>query len=292
MFGEQGQDAIESQRVGVVGAGGLGSQVCQALAYAGVCKIGIIDDDLLDETNLNREAGGFPSDEGRLKAEIVKEHILKINPDADVLAIPHNLRTRKAIEFLMGCSSIFGCVDHDGPRLVLSDFAAAYEIPLVDSATEIFPEAENRPFDFGGRVVVARPGDFCLSCANQLDVELAKQELETPEITAARRKHGYGLGNELPAPAVFPLNGIIANLAVTEFLVMVTGIREPERFLTYKGMRGVVTTRSDKRKPDCFTCGFLRGLRDRANIWRYLLREEPRKDSEVERLAGKTFFPG
>lgn len=281
MFGEQGQNAIESQRAGIVGAGGLGSQVCQALAYAGVCKIGIIDDDRLDETNLNREAGGFPSDKGRLKAEVVKEHIHKINPDAEVLAITRNLRTREAMEFLIGCSTIFGCVDHDGPRLILSELAAAYKVPLIDSATEIFPEMENQPFDFGGRVVVARPGDFCLSCANQLDIELAKQELETPEVQAARRKHGYGLGGDLPAPAVFPLNGIIANLAVTEFLVMVTGIREPERFLTYKGMRGVVTSRADKRKADCYTCGCLCGQRDKANIWRYLLLEEPTKSFAV-----------
>ena len=277
MFGEEGQNAIEAQKVAVVGSGGLGSQVGQALAYAGVCKIGTIDDDRLDETNLNREAGGFPSDEGRLKAEIVKEHILKINPDVEVVAIPRNLRTREAMEFLISCSTIFGCVDHDGPRLILSELAAAYKIPLIDSATEIFPELGNQPFDFGGRVVVARPGDFCLSCANQLDIELAKQELETPEVQAARRKHGYGLGSNLPAPAVFPLNGIIANLAVTEFLVMVTGIREPERLLTYKGMRGVVTSRADKRKADCYTCGCLCGQGDKANIWRYLLPEEPAK---------------
>ena len=96
-------------------------------------------------------------------------------------------------------SYIFGCVYDDGPRLVLTELAAAYRIPLIDVATEIFPEAEGQPFDFGGRVVVARPEDFCLFCANQLDNELAKEELETPEVRAARRKHGYGLGKDMPA---------------------------------------------------------------------------------------------
>jgi len=271
MFGEEGQKKIETQKVGVVGAGGLGSQVCQALAYTGVRSIGVIDDDRLDETNMNRVAGAFPSDVGRFKVEVAKEHILKINPEAEVLAIPRNLRTREAMEFLIGCTHIFGCVDHDGPRLVLTELASAYGITLIDVATEIFPEAEGQPFDFGGRVVVARPGDYCLFCAEQLDRELAKGELETPDVQAARRKHGYGLGSDVPAPAVFALNGVIANLAVMEFLVMTTGIREPARRRTYKGMRSRLTESTDERKSDCFTCGCLCGQRDKANIWRYLL---------------------
>src|SRR5438094_4396507 len=92
MFGEEGQRKIERQKVGVVGAGGVGSQVCQALAYIGVRNLGVIDDDQLDEANTNREAGAFPSDVGLLKVEVVNEHILGINPEANVVAIPRNLR--------------------------------------------------------------------------------------------------------------------------------------------------------------------------------------------------------
>jgi molybdopterin/thiamine biosynthesis adenylyltransferase len=277
MFGEKGQQKIEAQKVGVVGVGGIGSQVCQALAYLGVRDFGVIDDDRLDETNMNREAGAFQSDVGLPKVEVVKEHILKINPQAKVLAIRHNLRTREPMEFLMGCTHIFGCVDHDSPRLVLTELAAAYGVPLIDVATEIFPEKDGQPFHFGGRVVVARPGDFCLFCANQLDSELAKEELETPETRAARRKHGYGLGNNTPAPSVFALNGVLANAAVMEFLAMTTGIREPARHLTYKGMRGVMTSSTDERKKGCYTCECVCGRRDKANIWRYLLPEEAPK---------------
>jgi hypothetical protein len=274
MFGEEGQKKIETQKVGIVGLGGVGSQVAQALALPGVARFGLIDDDRIDETNLNRMAGAFPDDVGRLKVEVARDHILKINPKAEVLTFPQNLRTREAVEFLTGCSAIFGCVDHDGPRLVLTELAAAYSVTLIDIATEIFPEAKGQPFDFGGRVVIARPGDYCLLCADQLDIELAKEELETPEIRAARRKHGYGLGSDVPAPAVFALNGSVVNPAVMEFLLMVTGIREPERHLTYKGMRAVMTNRTDGPKRDCFTCGCLCGQREKANIWRYLLPEQ------------------
>lgn len=274
MFGEEGQKKIEAQRVAIVGVGGIGSQLAQALAYPGVRSFGLIDDDRIDETNLNRVAGAYPSDIGRLKAEVARDHILRINPEAEVAVIPKNLRTREAMEFLINSPIIFGGVDHDGPRLVLTELAAAYSNTLIDVATEIFPEIENQPFEFSGRVVVARPGDYCLFCADQLDSELAKEWLETPEVRAARRKHGYGLGSDSPAPAVFALNGVLANLAVMEFLVMVTGIREPARRLTYKGMRGVVTNSTDNRKADCYTCGCLAGQREAANIWRYLLPKQ------------------
>lgn len=270
IFGEEGQAKIEAQKVGVVGAGGLGSQLFQALAYTGVRTAGVIDDDRLDETNMNRVAGAFPPDVGRLKVDVAAELFRKINPEGEVTALPLNLRTPEAMEFLIGCSVIFAGVDHDGPRLVLTELAAAYSIPLIDVATEIFPEAEGQPFDFGGRVVIARPGEYCLFCADQIDRELAKEELESPEVRAVRRKHGYGLGKDVPAPSVFALNGILANAAVMEFIVMTTGIREPARRLTYKGMRGVMTNSDDKRRPDCYTCATC-GSGEQANIWRYLL---------------------
>jgi hypothetical protein len=274
MFGEEGQEHIEGQKIGIVGLGGLGSQVVQALACLGVQKFGLIDDDVVDETNLNRLPGAFPEDIGRPKVDVARRHILRILPTAEVASIVKNVRTREAMEFLLGCSVIFGCVDHDGPRLVLTDLAAAYEITLIDLASEIFPKSEEQEFDFGGRVVVARPGDYCLFCANQIDRELAKEELETPDALALRRKHGYGLGSDASAPAVISLNGIVANLGVTEFIAMVTGIRGPARCLTYKGMRAVVTNSIDSPNSTCFTCGYLRGQKEKANIWRYLLPSE------------------
>lgn len=270
MFGEKGQRKIEAQHVGVVGLGGLGSQVVQALAYLGVRRYLLIDDDRIERTNLNRVAGAYPQDLGRLKVEVARDLIMRINEKADVVVVAENLRTRRAMDLAIGCPVVFGCVDHDGPRLVLTDLCAAYDITLIDLATEIFPDTTERRFDFGGRVVVARPGDYCLFCADQLDREMAKQDLETPEICAARRKHGYGLGSDAPAPSVFPINGVIANLGVMEFLAMTTGIREPARRLTYLGMRGAVRDTTDQGKSDCFTCKCLRGQREGANLTRYL----------------------
>jgi len=270
MFGKAGQKKIAAEHAALVGLGGLGSHHAQLLAYLGVTRFTLIDDDRLDDTNLNRVVGAGPRDVGRFKTAVAKAHIRKILPDARIEALPVNLRTRRAFDALKKCTVIFGGVDHDGPRLVLTEFAAAYKIPLIDVATEIFPATKDRPFDFGGRVVVARPGDYCLFCANQIDRELAKEDLESAAVRKLRRKHGYGMGPDGPAPSVCALNGVLANLAVNEFMVMATHIREPARHLTYKGMRGVVTTSTNAGAADCYTCKCICGAGDKAGLERYL----------------------
>ena len=105
-------------------------------------------------------------------------------------------------------------------------------------------------------------------------MEIARQELESKEESEYRSSHGYGLGVQDPAPAVVSLNSIIAGLAVTEFMVLVTGIRKPNRKIIYRGMRqnepGVFTESLDKKKENCIVCNWLVGKRHEANIKRYL----------------------
>src|SRR5208337_3452032 len=199
-----------------------------------------------------------------------------INPSAQTHAVPHNLRSQQVLDDLTTCSTIFGCVDNDGARLILMELACAYSIPLIDSASEIIlDQTRTHLEDFGGRVVVCRPGDFCLACANELDLEIAKAELESEDVRALRKFHGYGLGNHLPAPAVVSLNGIIANIGVTEFLAMVTEIRQPFRKRVYRGLRGIILENKDARRDDCYNCGYLVGKLSAANIYRYALAASP-----------------
>lgn len=270
-FGEKGQEQLLTQTVGIVGLGGLGCFVAQSLVNLGVRRFVLIDQDRLSESNRNRWVLGFPADVGEFKVNLVRRYIVAVDASAEVQALPMNLRTNEGLSGLLSCSAIFGCVDNDGARLVLSELSAAYDIPLIDSASEIIPPNGAVPIDFGGRVVVARPGDFCLSCAGELDAEEAKAALESAAVKAAREVHGYGLGLDVESPSVVSLNGIISNLAVTEFMVMVTGIRNPARKLSYRGSRGVVTASSDLGSESCYTCRFLKGARERADIFRYAI---------------------
>jgi hypothetical protein len=111
----------------------------------------------------------------------------------------------------------------------------------------------------------------CVDCAQQIDMEIAKVELETEETCDLRRRHGYGAGDAAPAPAGVNLNGVVANLALTEFMVMVTEMREPRRFLVYCADRGIANDRKDARRPNCYTCGYLVGKREAANVRGFLL---------------------
>lgn len=277
-FGKKGQETLANTRVGIVGAGGLGSCVIQMLSYLGVHEYMIVDDDRVEESNLNRLVGAVREDVAMktLKVEIARRSIISINPKANIIILG-NLRSEEAIKGLSTFPEvIFGCVDNDSARMILTDLAAAYEKILIDCATEIDPD-QGKTGTFGGRVIVARPGDFCLWCADQIDREVAKQELESSEEKAYRINHGYGLGDTVPAPAVISLNMIIASLAVTEFLMLITGIREPERMLTYKGMeRGKVVVSNNLKKAGCLICDYLKGKKDKAELGRYIKSNLPK----------------
>lgn len=271
-FGTEGQKAIMNTKVGIVGVGGLGSCVVQMLSYLGVQEFILVDDDSVEESNLNRLIGAVKGDivNKTPKVEVAQRTVMSINPKANVTMLS-NLRSEEAIDSLSTLPEvIFGCVDNDSARMILTDLAAAYKKILIDCATEIEPEGDKIK-NFGGRIVVAIPGDFCLWCANQIDATLAKQELESDREKTFRRDHGYGLGTLVTAPAVISLNTTIAGLAVTEFIMLFTGIRKPERMLTYKGMpRGVVTATNDAKRPNCLVCNSLVGKRDKADLKRYL----------------------
>ena len=281
VVGEAGQKLIAESHVAVVGLGGIGSLVVQALAYLGVGSMLLIDDDHVDETNLNRLVGAGPEDAEAetLKTVVAERLVHAADPNVKVHCIPRDLRSREVLLALQKCPFIFGCVDHDGPRLVLSELAAAYERVYIDLATEIIPE-DDRLIDFGGRVIFARPGHYCLDCAQQLDMDQARTDLADPESRRIARSHGYGTGEDGPAPAVVSLNGVVAHLAVTEFLFHRSGLREPNHHLTYHGLRGNVNIRSDARRDDCYICSSLVGTGDRCHILRYAL------DAEGESSAG------
>ncbi|MFC1752256.1 ThiF family adenylyltransferase [Thermoproteota archaeon] len=276
-FGKDGQRCISNAKVGIVGLGGIGSLVAQMLAYLGVKDFVLIDDDIVEESNLNRLIAASREDMVKKtpKVDIAARVIISINPKAANKKIFNNLRSQEAIDVLCGAPEvIFGCVDNDGARLMLAELSSAYNKVLVDSGAEIINNQEFQ--EFGGRVIVARPGDFCLLCAGEIDLEVARQELESAEEKNFQEKLGYGLGGGVPDPSVISLNSIIAGLAVTEFLMFVTGLREPNRRVTYRGMRGVFRESIDKKRDNCIICNSLAGEGEKADIKRYIRKGLPK----------------
>ena len=154
---------------------------------------------------------------------------------------------------LIGADYVFGCLDSEGARLVLTELSAAYAKPYVDVSSDILP---GDPVNYGGQVCIAWSGNGCLSCMNVLDRARAAVELAGP---GERRRQAeiYGISRDLldvAGPSVVSINGVVASLAVTEFMLRVTGIREPNRLLTYHGRTGKVTVSTDNPAPDCYYC--------------------------------------
>ncbi|MGQ0433090.1 MAG: HesA/MoeB/ThiF family protein [Microthrixaceae bacterium] len=262
LFGLAGQERIEATHVAIAGVGGLGSHVTQQLAYLGVRRLTVIDPDAVEVTNLNRLVGATPADAElrRPKVVVARRTALAVRPEAAVEMIADPIGSTEAEAALASADVLFGCLDDDAPRLLLTEVSSRLAIPYIDSASDA---GEDSGFLwYGGRVVVSHGGHRCLSCCGELDQRALALAAMTPEQRAADQTI-YGVDPSLlgaGGPSVVSVNGVVASLAVTEFLALVTGLREPIGRLTYYGHRGIVTSsEASDSSSNCYYCSTLYG---------------------------------
>lgn len=251
LFGEEGQQRIGSCAVAIVGLGGIGSHVAQQLAYLGVRRYLLLDGDIVEASNLNRLIGAGPGDVGAAKAQVAERLIGTIQPEAKVAAEPRHFDPGQDAAALAGADVLFGCVDEDSARLELLRVASELALPYIDLASDVAPTGE-----FGGRIVFAKDGERCLSCLGELDQHTLARAQMTPEQRAADDAI-YGIDREAlgeAGPSVVSVNGTVASLAVTEFLVWRTGLREPRGHVTYRGDLATVGTRAEPAREHCHFC--------------------------------------
>lgn len=270
-FGKEGQNRLAAAHVVVVGIGGLGSHVVQQLALLGVGHLTLVDPEQLDHTNRNRYIGVRHDDRpGTLKVLLGERLINEINPKIQVTPVPQSLVSQEAFDAVIVSDYVFGCVDKEGARLVLTELCAAYSRPYFDLASDILPGA---PPQYGGRVCVAWDGRGCLVCYDELDTGEAQADLMNPD-EARDREDIYGVPTEAlgqAGPSVVSINGVVASLGVTEFMLVATGVRNtPRRLLTYRAYMGGVGLESGEPASDCYYCTGIRGKRDSADVYRYL----------------------
>ena len=130
-IGETGQLKLQNARVLVIGAGGLGCPVLQNLSAAGVGTIGIVDGDLVDETNLHRQLLFTLKDCGKSKVEVAKSAILELNPDIKVNVYPEFFSTQNASEIVQDYQIMVDCTDTLAVRYLMNDIAVVKKIPVV-----------------------------------------------------------------------------------------------------------------------------------------------------------------
>lgn len=137
-IGESGQQKIQSARVLVIGAGGLGCPVLQNLAAAGVGFIGIVDGDLVEETNLHRQLLYTLDDCGRNKAVTAASAIQKLNPDVDVQVFSDFFQSHNAFEIVEDYHIIVDCTDTIAVRYLINDVSLIKKIPFVYASIHKF----------------------------------------------------------------------------------------------------------------------------------------------------------
>lgn len=251
LFGATGQERIAATRTAIVGLGGLGSHVAQQLAYLGVVDFILIDADRLETSNLNRLIGAAPADVGTDKVEVAARTVRTVQPEAKIVQAAAQFPAPESADELAHADVLFGCVDDDIARLELVRHASEYRLPYIDLASDVAATGE-----FGGRILFAKDGERCLSCAGELDQHaLARAQMTDHQRAADDEIYGVdraalGAGG----PSVVSVNGVVASLAVTEFMVWRTGLREPIGHLNYRGDRGTVGRRADPERGYCHYC--------------------------------------
>ena len=150
-IGGPGQQRLKTARVLVIGAGGLGSPLLQYLAAAGLGEIGIIDDDRVALSNLQRQTLFATCDIGRPKALVAREAILRLNPHVRVSAHEERIDESNAARLIAGYDAVADGSDNFATRYSVSDACYFAKVPLVTAAVGSFDASITtlRPFERG-----------------------------------------------------------------------------------------------------------------------------------------------
>lgn len=198
-IGVAGQEKLSRARVLVVGAGGLGSPVLAYLAAAGVGRIGIVDDDVVDLTNLQRQVLFAEADIGRKKADVAAERLRAQNSGIAFHPYPVLLDAGNARELVRAYDVVVDCTDTFDARYLLSDAAR------LEGRVDVYASI----FRFDGQVSVFAPNGPCYRC---LFPE------PPPDGSVPTCAEGGVLG---------VLAGVVGTLQAAEVLKIVLGIGEP-----------------------------------------------------------------
>jgi molybdopterin/thiamine biosynthesis adenylyltransferase len=149
--GGPGQQRLKAARVLLIGAGGLGSPAAQYLAAAGVGEIGVVDDDVVSLSNLQRQVLHGTADVGRPKLDSAADAIARLNPHVRTTPFPVRLTTENARDLVRGFDVVADGSDNFATRYAVSDACFHEKTPLVTAAVGSFDASLTtlRPFERG-----------------------------------------------------------------------------------------------------------------------------------------------
>jgi len=229
--GVEGQLKLLESRVLLIGAGGLGSPASLYLAAAGVGRLGIVDDDRVDASNLQRQIAHSTERLGEWKADSAKRTLEALNPDVEVVTYKERITSENVDRILAdGWDVILDGADNFPTRYLINDASVFHDIPVVHGSI----------YRFEGQVTVFKPHEGpCYRC-------LFPQP-PPPELAPSCAEGGV-LG-------VLP--GIIGSLQANETLKLALGIGNPliGRLLLFDALTATFDEVALRRDPNCPVCG-------------------------------------
>ena len=227
--GEKGQEKLLSSKVLCVGSGGLGSPVIQYLAAAGIGTIGIIDDDEVELSNLQRQVihGG---NIGKLKALSAAAYVEKLNPDVTVIPMKMRLHDGNVLDIIPDYDMVVDCSDNFATRFMINDACVLTGTPLSHGSI----------FKYEGQVITILPGNGpCYRCIFE---QPPPKEIEQ----SARRTGVFGV-----------LPGVIGAIQATEVVKYLIGFGEllVGRMLYYDSLYMTFDEINIQKNPKCPVCG-------------------------------------
>ena len=228
--GGKGQKKLAQAKIFVVGAGGLGSPVALYLAAAGIGTIGLIDSDIVDISNLQRQVLHHTPDVGRSKVQSAKEKIAALNPDVNVETYETRFGQENAIDLIKPYDIVIDGVDNFPAKFLINDACYFSKKPLIHGGI----------LRFEGRVFSIIPGQSaCYRC-------IFKQPPPAGLVPSCQE-----------AGIIGAVAGIIGTIQATEAIKIVLGIGQPltNRILDFDAQKTTFREIKTKRNPKCILCG-------------------------------------
>jgi molybdopterin/thiamine biosynthesis adenylyltransferase/rhodanese-related sulfurtransferase len=225
----EGQVKLLRSKVLLLGAGGLGSPAGLYLAAAGVGTLGVVDMDVVDASNLQRQILHNMDRIGERKVESAKKTITSLNPDVKVVTYDTRLGADNVLDIFSGYDLVLDGTDNFPTRYLVNDASLKLDVPVVHGSI----------FRFEGQVSVYLPHDGpCYRC----------QVPEPPPAELAPSCAEAGVLGVLP--------GIVGSIQAMEAIKVLLGIGEPlaGRLLAYDALEGTFRTFRLNRDPNCPAC--------------------------------------
>jgi adenylyltransferase/sulfurtransferase len=226
--GDAGQQRLKQASVLIVGLGGLGSPVAAYLAAAGVGRLGLLDDQLVEVSNLQRQVLFSERDLGRPKALAAAERLRSLDANLGLEPIRDTFRPQTARQYALGYDLVVDGTDAFETKFLLNDTAVLLHRPLVHGAV----------LRWTGQVLTVLPGGPCLRCLFF--------DPPDPGVVATCEEAGI-LG---------ATTGVIGSVQAEEVLKLLLGVGEPlrGRLFTHDGLSGEARVVPFSKDPSCPVC--------------------------------------